>query len=122
MTLYLLNETNYGALNVVHWKRKGGERGKRRGERGKWRKRESEEGKGGSEEGREGVRREREGVMKVVTRLDAMHCKTASSLTHSTSHTTPPTQATHLSSCAVQITKNNLHLAHMLHAQNAYTR
>ena len=39
---------------------------------------------------REGVRREREGVrrvMKVVTRLGTMHRKTASSLTHSTSHT-----------------------------------
>ena len=44
------------------------------------------------------MRREREGVreMEVVRRLDAMHRKTASSLTHSTSHTTPPTQATHI--------------------------
>ena len=60
---------------------------------------------------REGVRREREGVrreMEVVTRLDAMHCKTASSLTHSTSHT-PPTQATHISTCTVLITIYNLH-------------
>ena len=79
---------------------------------------------------REGVRRKgrrkrgrREGVreMEVVTRLDAMHCKTASSPTHSTSHTTPPTQATHISTCTVQITKYDLHLARMLHAQNAYT-
>ena len=59
--------------------------------------------------------------MEVVTRLDAMHCKTASSPTHSTSHTTPPTQATHISTCTVQITKYDLHLARMLHAQNAYT-
>ena len=38
MTLYLSNETNYGALNVVHWKEE------RRGEM-------EEEGREGEEEG-----------------------------------------------------------------------
>ena len=80
VTLYLSNETIYGALNV-HWKRKGkegrgGKRGERRGEReekeregrggerGKRRREREEEGrewKEREEEGRRGKRREGEG-------------------------------------------------------------